>query len=84
MMEDRFSAITQRFANERIPEGLLAQLHNANERFREARLHLEEAMGNTNYDHRSLLDERQRELKRVEDEVEEISSKIHQRMERHQ
>lgn len=83
MMEDRFSSITERFANEQIPEGLLAQFHNANERFREARLHLEEAMGDTNYDHRSLLDERQRELKRVEDEVEEISSKIRRRLEHH-
>jgi hypothetical protein len=61
----------------RVPEELLAQLHEADARLHEARRAMEQIMDDSEYDHQRRVNMNGDELKAAERAVEEISQKIH-------
>ena len=63
-----------------VPADLLKQLHEANLRFHEKKLHVEEMLKSTEYDHEDGVEEARQGLKEVELELEEITRKINEAM----
>jgi hypothetical protein len=59
-----------------VPDELLQQLQNANERFRTAKENLEHATGDSEYDHGQHVEDRLSDLQKIEREIEEISKNI--------
>lgn len=59
-----------------VPDDLLQQLQNANERFRAAKRELERTTADSEYDHGEHVEARLGDLRKIEQEIEEISRKI--------
>jgi hypothetical protein len=59
-----------------VPEELLAQVHDARERFRLSRENLEMAMDDTDYDHGRHVVDRFAEVRKAERELEELTAKV--------
>ncbi|MDB5293030.1 MAG: hypothetical protein JWL69_4271 [Phycisphaerales bacterium] len=64
-------------AREKVPDELVNQLHDANERFHSAKEQLEEVMDDSEYDHQTRVQAGTDKLRDAEREVEEVTEKIH-------
>ena len=64
--------------NAQVPEALMQKLHDANTRFHNARSHLEETMGGSQYRHQERVNQSEDEFRQAEREVEEIEKEIRQ------
>jgi predicted nucleic acid-binding Zn-ribbon protein len=65
-------------ADQRVPEDLLARLHDANQKLHDARKALEAAMDASEPSHQSGVDEANKQVHAAEVAVEQISEQIHQ------
>jgi hypothetical protein len=61
-----------------VPDDLHRELHDANERFHEAKKNLEEAMDESEYDHGRHVHQRLEEFRKVEREIEELNAKVNE------
>lgn len=62
--------------NERVPEELIQNLHEANKGFHDARTHLEEALDGTEPRHQERVDDAGEKFNRAEQTVEDADAKI--------
>jgi hypothetical protein len=60
----------------KVPEELIKQVHEARERFRLAKENMEKAMDDTDYDHGQHVDGHFAELRKAERELEELTDKV--------
>jgi hypothetical protein len=58
-----------------VPEELLGQLHDANDRFHKDKEQVEAAMDDTEYRHQERINQAEEELRRAEQEVEEVEKR---------
>jgi predicted nucleic acid-binding Zn-ribbon protein len=65
-----------------LPDDLLQQLDAANHRFSEAKKHLDQAMNSTEYRHQERINQKQLEFRTAERELEEITAKIDEALQR--
>jgi predicted nucleic acid-binding Zn-ribbon protein len=63
-----------------VPEELLGQLHEANDRFHKGREQVEAAMDGTEYRHQERINQAAEELRRAEREVEEVEQRIEEEL----
>jgi protein subunit release factor A len=59
-----------------VPEDLIRQLDAANQRFSQAKQHLEAAVESTGFDHQESIEKRTEEFRAAERELEEITRQI--------
>jgi hypothetical protein len=59
-----------------VPDELLQQLQKANERFHAAKESLERTSGDSEYDHGQHVEDRLTDVRKIEQEIEELSKKI--------
>ena len=75
--ENTSNSPTPRFG---VPDDLVRKLHDANEEFASARRHLEQAMQSDLPQHQDRLNEAGDHLRRAEQQLEETSEKITQKL----
>jgi len=63
-----------------VPEELLGQLHDANDRFHKGREQVEAAMDGTEYRHQERINQAEEELVRAERQVEEVERQIQEEL----
>ena len=59
-----------------VPDDLHQKLHDANQRFHEAKKLLDETMNDTDYDHGERVERQLEEVRKIEREIEELNEKI--------
>jgi len=76
-MEGETESSVEAARERQIPDELLQKLHESTERFHQAKKSLEDAMGNSEYQHQQTIDRATDDLRAAEREVEAISMQIH-------
>ena len=62
----------------RVPDELIDELHGANQKFHEARVHLEEQMDGTEHRHQERVDAAASDVREAEQKLEAVSDQISQ------